>query len=69
MPKISITTIEAAINFWRNSSPSDDVTFALCPEARALATIYAMMIYNQTNVVDEVSLTDEQKKALDTGHA
>lgn len=44
MPGIHITDIEAAINWWRARSPSPDGISA-CPEVRALAEVYALMVY------------------------
>jgi uncharacterized protein len=44
MPGIHITDIEAAINWWRDKSPSPDGITA-CPEVRALAEVYALMVY------------------------
>jgi uncharacterized protein len=42
---IHITDIEAAINYWRERSPSPD-GITLCAELRALATVYALMVYH-----------------------
>ncbi|PUE27735.1 Fe-S protein [Limnohabitans sp. JirII-29] len=44
MSGIHITDIEAAINFWRDKKPSPDGV-TLAPEIRALAEVYAMMVY------------------------
>ena len=44
MSAIHITDIESAINFWRQRSPSPDGV-TLCPELRALAEVYALMVY------------------------
>jgi len=41
---ITLTELEAAINFWRARSPSVGDEQRLCPEAGSLATPYAMMI-------------------------
>ena len=41
---IHITDIEAAINYWRAKSPSPD-GITLAPELRALATVYALMVF------------------------
>jgi len=41
---VSITEIEAAINFWRSKSPSQGESLILCPEASALAKPYALLI-------------------------
>jgi uncharacterized protein len=44
MAAIHITDIEAAINWWRERSPSPDGIRA-CAEVRALAEVYALMVY------------------------
>jgi predicted Fe-S protein YdhL (DUF1289 family) len=44
MAGIHITDIEAAINYWRDQKPSPDGV-TLAPEIRALAEVYALMIY------------------------
>jgi uncharacterized protein len=44
MAGIHITDIEAAINFWRERKPSPDGV-TLAPELRALAEVYALMIF------------------------
>lgn len=51
---ISLPEIEEAINYWRSQRPAIGEECALSPEVNALATIYALMIFNQ---VHEVSLT------------
>jgi predicted Fe-S protein YdhL (DUF1289 family) len=45
MVGIHITDIESAINYWREQSPSPDGV-TLAPELRALAEVYALMIYH-----------------------
>lgn len=42
--RIHITDIEAAINYWRGAQPSPDGV-ALPAPTRALATVYAEMVY------------------------
>ncbi len=52
MPCIHITDLEAAINFWREKKPSaDGVT--LGPELRALAEVYAPMVFGHEELADE----------------
>ncbi len=41
---IHITDIEAAINYWREKKPSPDGV-TLAPELRALAEVYALMVF------------------------
>jgi hypothetical protein len=45
---ISLTELEDAINFWRARRPSTGEEHALSPEVNALATIYALMIFNRS---------------------
>ena len=52
MAGIHITDIEAAINFWRARSPSPDGV-TLCPELRALAEVYALLVYYREDEADE----------------
>ncbi len=52
MTGIYITDLESAINYWRRQKPSPD-GFSLPPETRALAEIYALMVFNHETEVDE----------------
>ena len=51
MSDISITELEAAINFWRNRSPSDGDELTLCKEVSALSKPYALMIVQRRNTL------------------
>jgi len=53
---IHITDIEAAINYWRSNTPSPDGVQLPAP-TRALATVYAEMVYfhRQEVLVSDVS--------------
>jgi predicted Fe-S protein YdhL (DUF1289 family) len=55
MAGIHITDIEAAINWWRQRSPSVDGITA-CAEVRALAEVYALMVYYHEPLADEHSM-------------
>ena len=62
MAGIHITDIEAAINHWRARTPSlDGIT--LGPELRALAEVYALMVYYHEDEADEASLPAAAKAA------
>lgn len=50
MAGIHITDIEAAINYWREQKPSPDGV-TLAPEIRALAEVYARMVYYREDLV------------------
>jgi len=56
MSDISITELEAAINFWRNRSPSTGDELALCREANALSQPYALMIVQRRMTVSPEAL-------------
>jgi predicted Fe-S protein YdhL (DUF1289 family) len=43
---IHIIDIESAINYWRAKSPSADGV-SLCAELRALANVYALMVFHR----------------------
>ena len=58
MAAIHITDIEAAINHWREKKPSPD-GITLAPELRALAKVYALMVYYHEDEVDEVGFPAE----------
>lgn len=55
MAGIHITDIEAAINHWRERSPSPDGVSA-CREVRALAEVYALLVYFRENECDEATM-------------
>jgi hypothetical protein len=58
--EITLTELEEAINYWRSLRPSAGEERALSPEVDALASVYALMIFNRRNVapfdaLDQVS--------------
>ena len=55
MAAIHITDIEAAINWWRARSPSPDGISA-CAEVRALAAVYALLVYEHEDKCAEGSM-------------
>ena len=60
MLAIHITDIEAAINFWRDKSPSPD-GITLAPALRALAEVYALMVFYRE---DEVGVAGFPPQAM-----
>jgi hypothetical protein len=62
MAGIHIVDIEAAINWWRQRSPSPDGITA-CAEVRALAEAYGLMVYHRTKQADEASLSAQARQA------
>ncbi|NIE81873.1 MULTISPECIES: DUF3717 domain-containing protein [unclassified Burkholderia] len=64
---VSIAEIEAAINVWRNRSRAPaglDEVLVLCPEARALADVYGVMIVSRASSVSRSALSTKQAAAL-----
>ncbi len=62
MAGIHITDIESAINHWRARSPSPDGVTA-CAEVRALAEVYALMVYYRQAEADEATLPARAREA------
>jgi len=62
MAGIHITDIERAINWWRERSPSADGISA-CAEVRALAEVYALMVYYRQPSCDEDTMPARAKAA------
>jgi hypothetical protein len=59
---IHITDIESAINYWRTREPSPDGV-ALPAPTRALAEVYALMVYYHESEADEVSMPPKVRDA------
>jgi predicted Fe-S protein YdhL (DUF1289 family) len=59
---IHITDIESAINYWRAREPSPDGV-ALPASTRALAEVYALMVYFHETEADEVSMPFKAREA------
>ena len=51
MAGVHIVDLESAINWWRERSPSPDGVSA-CPEVRALAEVYAQMVFHRQDLAD-----------------
>ena len=60
----SLTELEAAINYWRNLSPSEGEELALCKQAAALAEPYALMIFESKSETTVAALSAEAQQAL-----
>ena len=56
--KIHVTDLEAAINWWRERSPSPDGISA-APEVRALAEAYALLAWQRASELDVDALSDK----------
>jgi predicted Fe-S protein YdhL (DUF1289 family) len=55
MAGIHITDLESAINYWRGQQPSVDGVTLSAP-TRALAEVYALMVFQHETEVDETSM-------------
>jgi len=55
MAGIHISDIEAAINHWRQCKPSPD-GIVLADEVRALAEVYALMVFYRQQLADEATM-------------
>lgn len=60
---LHITDLEAAINWWRERQPSPDGISA-CPEVRALAEVYALMVYFHDQQWDPAALSEPARAAF-----
>ena len=62
MPGIHITDVESAINYWREREPSPDGVTLAAP-IRALAEVYALMIFHREDEADEASMPGAAREA------
>ena len=62
---ISVTQLEAAINYWRHRIPATGEEARLCAQASALAAPYAMMIFEGKKSVSAAALNETAKAAYD----
>lgn len=63
---ITLPELEQAINYWRSLRPSTGEERALSSEVNTLATVYALMIFNQARSVPFDTLTPAQQQLLDS---
>jgi predicted Fe-S protein YdhL (DUF1289 family) len=59
---LHILDIESAINWWRARSPSPDGIGA-CAEVRALAEVYALMVFYRESTCDETTMPSAAHEA------
>lgn len=60
---LTIAEIEQTINYWcARQAPGEDG--ALCANARPLADVYGLMIYEGASVIDVSRLTPDQIEAI-----
>ena len=55
---VTLTELEAAINYWRRMKPATGDERALSPEVNALADAYALMIFERSKSMPLSSLSD-----------
>ena len=65
---LTLPELEAAINFWRQRSPSVGEELRLCPEASSLATPYALMILERRQHITIAELSERAQSAIATWH-
>lgn len=63
---LTLPELEQAINYWRALRPSTGEERALSPEVNALATVYAMMIFERVKTVPLKSLPTAAQQLLDS---
>lgn len=62
MAGIHISDLEAAINYWRERSPSSD-GLSLADPVRVLAELYARMAYRHETEIEEATLSQPAREA------
>ncbi len=61
---ITLPELEAAINFWRQRSPSVGEELRLCAQASSLATPYALMIIERRAQMPVAEMSEKAQTAL-----
>ena len=61
---ITLPELEAAINFWRQRSPSVGEELRLCAQASSLATPYALMIIERRAQMRVTDMPEKARAAL-----
>jgi hypothetical protein len=63
---ITVTELEQAINYWRSQRPSSGEERALSPEVNELATVYALMIFNQIKTLPLDAMEQAPRQLIET---
>jgi hypothetical protein len=63
---ITLTELEQAINYWRSQRPSAGEERALSPEVNELATVYALMIFNQVKTLSLDAMEQAPRQLIET---
>ncbi len=61
---LTLNDLEQAINYWRTQHPSQGEERALSPQVNALATVYALMIYQRHSEVPLAQLSPLAQQLL-----
>lgn len=64
--EITLTELEEAINYWRLLRPSLGEESALSPEVNALASGYAMMIFNDRKSVSLEDMSPQARQLIES---
>lgn len=64
--EITLPELEEAINYWRTIRPSSGEERALSPEVNILATVYALMIFNQRKSMPIETLDQAARQLLES---
>jgi hypothetical protein len=62
--EVTLSELEAAINWWRIRHPSEGDAMKLAPQVSALATVYALLIWQGEQSLAFTQLSDSAKQAL-----
>ncbi len=63
--ELTLTELEQAINYWRALRPSRGEECALSPEVNALASVYAIMIFEHATVIPFDTLPASARQLLE----
>jgi hypothetical protein len=63
---LSLTELEAAINWWREQRPAHGDELALSGEVSMLATVYALMIFYRKTQLDLEAQSDTVRHLITT---
>lgn len=66
---LTLTELEAAINYWRRMRPSTGEERALSAEVNALADTYALMIFERARTRPLSSLGEETRSLIEAWRA
>lgn len=65
---ITLTELEQAINYWRMLRPSTGEERALSSEVNALASVYALMIFNRVGKLSLEALDAAPRQLIQAWH-